>query len=60
MYVPIMGRYRPNLPVDYVESELAFTEEGACIKWLKELGVTFTKDSLSLDCKASSGIFSAS
>ena len=58
MYV--LGRYRPSLPVKFIESELAFTEEGACALWLKELGASFTKDSLSIDTKASIGIFSSS
>jgi len=58
MYV--LGRYRPSLPVKFIESELAFTEEGACVQWLKELGATFTKDYLSIDTKASVGIFSSS
>lgn len=54
-----LGRYRPSLPVKFIETELAFTEDGACTAWLKELGATFTKDSLSIDAKASTGIFTS-
>ncbi|XP_065066253.1 leukocyte receptor cluster member 8 homolog isoform X1 [Rhopilema esculentum] len=51
--------YRPSLPIKFIETELAFTEDGACAQWLRELGASFTKDSLSIDTKASSGILSS-
>ena len=53
----MFDRYRPNLPVNFLTSQLAFKEEGQCMSWLQELKVVFvSSDESKVDCKASSTI----
>ena len=53
-------RYRPSIPASFVESELGFTEDAQCLKFLQDLGVVFTTDGTKIDCKLSQGILAAS
>lgn len=52
--------YRPTIPASFVESELGFTEEGECLKFLQDLGVVLTADETKVDCKLSQGVLTAS
>ena len=53
-------RYRPSVAVSFVESELGFTEDEQCLKFLQDLGVVFTADGSKIDCKQSQGVVGAS
>ena len=53
-------RYRPSIAVSFVESELGFTEDEQCLKFLQDLGVVLTQDGTKIDCKQSQGILAAS
>lgn len=53
-------RYRPSVAVSFVESELGFTEDKQCLKFLQDLGVVFTADGSKIDCKQSQGVVGAS
>ena len=53
-------RYRPSVAVSFVESELGFTEDEQCLKFLQDLGVVFTPDGCKIDCKQSQGVVGAS
>lgn len=61
---PLHCRYRPYLPVSFVESELGFTAadeaENECRKFLQESGVVFTEDGTKVDCKQSQSVLGAS
>ncbi|KAL9956240.1 hypothetical protein ACROYT_G037688 [Oculina patagonica] len=52
--------YRPSLAVSFVESELGFTEDEQCLKFLQDLGVVLTADGIKIDCKLSQAVLSAS
>ena len=56
----VCWRYRPSIAVSFVESELGFTEEEQCVKFLQDLGVVLTADGTKIDCKQSQGIITAS
>lgn len=52
LFLSSTGRYRPDLTISYVASQLAFDEDSTCLAWLQELNVTFNaKDSIKIDCK---------
>lgn len=61
---PLHCRYRPHLPVSFIESELGFTAadepESECRKFLQDLGVVFTDDGTKVDCKQSQSALGAS
>ncbi len=48
-----MCRYRPLLPVSYIQSELAFPDQEKVMEFLKEKGAVFNPDSTKVDCKLS-------
>ncbi|XP_076827031.1 leukocyte receptor cluster member 8 homolog [Brachyhypopomus gauderio] len=51
----ILKTFRPSVPVEYVQSSLAFPCLDTCVAFLTGLGVTFTpSDPSKIDCKASS------
>ncbi|XP_060777604.1 leukocyte receptor cluster member 8 homolog [Neoarius graeffei] len=51
----ILKTFRPSVPVEYVESSLAFPCLDTCLNFLTGLGVTFVQsDPSKIDCKASS------
>ncbi|GAA6094366.1 leukocyte receptor cluster member 8 homolog isoform X1 [Tachysurus ichikawai] len=51
----ILKTFRPSVPVEYVQSSLAFPCLDTCLSFLTGLGVTFvTSDPNKIDCKASS------
>lgn len=53
--------FRPDLPVQYVQSTLGFPCLESCTTFLTGLGVTFTpSDPNKIDCKASTAILAAS
>ncbi|KAM9309256.1 leukocyte receptor cluster member 8 homolog isoform 2-T2 [Pholidichthys leucotaenia] len=53
--------FRPDLPVQYVQSVLAFPCLDSCMAFLTSLGVTFTpSDPKKLDCKTSTASLAAS
>ncbi|XP_035019212.1 leukocyte receptor cluster member 8 homolog [Hippoglossus stenolepis] len=53
--------FRPDLPVEYVQSSLGFTCLDSCVTFLTGLGVTFTPyDPLKIDCKTSTTALAAS
>ena len=54
-------RFRPDLPVEYVQSSLGFLCLDSCLAFLTGLGVsTFPSDPNKIDCKASSACLAAS
>lgn len=57
----ILKTFRPDLPVQNVQSALGFTCLDSCVAFLTELGVTFyPSDPSKIDCKASSACLAAS
>jgi len=51
------GRYRPNLSVAHITTQLAFPNEDDCLAWLQQLNVKFVASDLSnVDCKASASV----
>ncbi|XP_068671889.1 leukocyte receptor cluster member 8-like isoform X3 [Montipora foliosa] len=52
--------YRPSIAVSFVESELGFSDDGQCLKFLQDLGVVLTADGTKVDCKQSQGILTVS
>lgn len=52
MVVPISS-YRPTLPVAFIQSELGFTDQEECKKFLMEVGATMTADGSKVDCRVS-------
>lgn len=50
MVVPVSS-YRPTLPVAFIQSELGFTDEDECRKFLMEVGATLTAQGSKVDCK---------
>lgn len=46
-------RYRPVLPVKYVERTLGFADREDVLAFLAELNVTLAEDGASVDCKES-------
>ncbi|XP_042628043.1 leukocyte receptor cluster member 8 homolog [Cyprinus carpio] len=51
----ILKTFRPSVPVEYVQSSLAFPDLDSCVAFLTGLGVTFTpSDPSKIDCKVSS------
>ncbi|XP_061631645.1 leukocyte receptor cluster member 8 homolog isoform X1 [Phyllopteryx taeniolatus] len=57
----IVKTFRPDLPVEYVQSTLGFPALDSCMEFLTGLGVTFTpSDSLRIDCKSSTTALAAS
>lgn len=46
-------RYRPVLPVEYVERTLGFADRDDVLAFLAELNVTLAEDGASVDCKES-------
>ncbi|XP_016357262.1 leukocyte receptor cluster member 8 homolog isoform X1 [Sinocyclocheilus anshuiensis] len=51
----ILKTFRPSVPVEYVQSSLAFSDLDSCLAFLTGLGVTFTpSDPSKIDCKVSS------
>ncbi|XP_034030536.1 leukocyte receptor cluster member 8 homolog isoform X2 [Thalassophryne amazonica] len=56
----IVKTFRPDMPVQHVQSTLAFPCLDSCMAFLNGLGVTFTpSDPKKIDCKASSAILAA-
>lgn len=51
--------YRPNLPIDFIQNELAFESSEDCVKFLTDLGVTLTADGLKVKCAQSQGVLQA-
>ncbi|KAF7657221.1 hypothetical protein LDENG_00030460 [Lucifuga dentata] len=57
----ILKTFRPDLPVQYVQSTLGFPCLDSCMAFLNGLGVTFTpSDPQKIDCKTSSASMAAS
>lgn len=58
---PIVScRFRPSVPVEYVQSSLAFPCLDTCLTFLTGLGVLFVQsDPNKIDCKASSACLTA-
>uniref|UniRef100_A0A7N8WWX1 Leukocyte receptor cluster (LRC) member 8 n=1 Tax=Mastacembelus armatus TaxID=205130 RepID=A0A7N8WWX1_9TELE len=57
----IVKTFRPDLPVQYVQSTLGFPCLESCMSFLTGLGVTFTpSDPKKIDCKASTASLAAS
>ncbi|RVE62902.1 hypothetical protein OJAV_G00160520 [Oryzias javanicus] len=57
----IVKTFRPDLPVQYVQTSLGFTCLDSCLAFLNGLGVAFTpSDPLKIDCKASTTSLAAS
>ncbi|KAJ0000487.1 hypothetical protein NQD34_012329 [Periophthalmus magnuspinnatus] len=57
----IVKTFRPDLPVQYVQSTLGFDSLDSCMTFLTGLGVAFTAyDPQKIDCKASTAILAAS
>ncbi|XP_066538870.1 leukocyte receptor cluster member 8 homolog [Hoplias malabaricus] len=57
----IFKTFRPLVPVEYVQSSLAFPCLDTCLAFLTALGVTFTpSDPSKIDCKASSACLTSS
>uniref|UniRef100_A0A667YF87 Leukocyte receptor cluster (LRC) member 8 n=1 Tax=Myripristis murdjan TaxID=586833 RepID=A0A667YF87_9TELE len=57
----ILKTFRPDLPVQYVQSTLGFPCLDSCMAFLTGLGVTFfPSDPNKIDCKASSAVLAAS
>lgn len=54
VYLFYLLRYRPQLPVEFVQQILAFDSLDACLAFLVEAEVTLTADHLQVDCKSSS------
>ncbi|XP_053481575.1 leukocyte receptor cluster member 8 homolog [Ictalurus furcatus] len=55
----ILKTFRPSVPVEYVQSSLAFPCLDTCLTFLTGLGVTFIQsDPSKIDCKASSACLS--
>lgn len=46
-------RYRPVLPVEYIERTLGFSDREDVLAFLAELNVTLAEDGASVDCKES-------
>lgn len=38
-------RYRTTIPLDFMQQELAFSDEGSCVEFLRKVGVKFTDES---------------
>lgn len=56
----IVKTFRPDLPVNYVQSTLGFDCLDSCMAFLTALGVPFTSsEPKKIDCKASSAILAA-
>ncbi|PIK33792.1 putative leukocyte receptor cluster member 8-like [Apostichopus japonicus] len=51
--------YRPNLPVAFIQNELAFQSSEDCLKFLTDLGVTLTEDKTKVNCTQSQGVLQA-
>ncbi|XP_031551375.1 leukocyte receptor cluster member 8 homolog [Actinia tenebrosa] len=45
--------YRPTLPLAFIQSELGFTDQEECKKFLMEVGATMTADGSKVDCRVS-------
>lgn len=59
--VSSLCRFRPDLPVQYVQSILGFSCLDSCMAFLTGLGVTFTpSDPQKIDCKTSTASLAAS
>nr|XP_057940263.1 leukocyte receptor cluster member 8 homolog [Doryrhamphus excisus] len=57
----IVKTFRPDLPLQYVQSTLGFSSLDSCVEFLTGLGVTFTpSDPLKIDCKNSTATLAAS
>ncbi|XP_057690096.1 leukocyte receptor cluster member 8 homolog [Corythoichthys intestinalis] len=57
----IVKTFRPDLPVEYVQSTLGFLSLDSCMEFLTGLGVTFIpSDPLRIDCKSSTTALAAS
>ncbi|XP_026854920.2 leukocyte receptor cluster member 8 homolog isoform X2 [Electrophorus electricus] len=57
----ILKTFRPSVPVEYVQSSLAFPCLDTCVAFLTGLGVTFApSDPSKIDCKASSACLTSS
>uniref|UniRef100_A0A673IGL8 Leukocyte receptor cluster member 8 homolog n=1 Tax=Sinocyclocheilus rhinocerous TaxID=307959 RepID=A0A673IGL8_9TELE len=57
----IIKTFRPSVPVEYVQSSLAFPDLDSCLAFLTGLGVTFTpSDPSKIDCKVSSASLTTS
>ncbi|CAG6015276.1 leukocyte receptor cluster member 8 homolog isoform 2-T2 [Menidia menidia] len=57
----IVKTFRPDLPVEYVQTALGFTCLDSCMAFLTTLGVSFTpSDPTKIDCKTSSASLAAS
>ncbi|KAJ0066547.1 hypothetical protein NL108_014528 [Boleophthalmus pectinirostris] len=57
----IVKTFRPDLPVQYVQSTLGFDSLDSCMEFLTGLGVAFAAyDPEKIDCKASTAILAAS
>ncbi|TRZ01732.1 hypothetical protein DNTS_032282 [Danionella cerebrum] len=57
----IVKTFRPSVPVEYVQSSLAFPDLDTCLAFLTDLGVTFVpSDPTKIDCKVSSSSLTTS
>ncbi|XP_016321837.1 leukocyte receptor cluster member 8 homolog [Sinocyclocheilus anshuiensis] len=57
----IIKTFRPSVPVEYVQSSLAFPDLDSCLVFLTGLGVIFTpSDPSKIDCKVSSASLTTS
>ncbi|XP_059155155.1 leukocyte receptor cluster member 8 homolog [Physella acuta] len=52
----IIKSYRPVLPIEFFQKELAFTDKAKCLEFLQEKGVALFDHNSSVDCKANMGI----
>lgn len=50
----VVARYRPMLPVDFIQQTLAFDSLDSCLAFLVDAEVTLSADRVNVDCKASS------
>lgn len=48
-----MLRYRPMVSLNFLQQELAFSEQGDCIKFVEEKGLIMNADKSKLDAKQS-------
>lgn len=56
-----LSRFRPAVPLDYIQSSLAFPCLDSCLAFLTGLGVSFMPgDPGKIDCKTSSACLAAS
>ena len=56
---PAYSRYRPSIPVEFCQRELAFDDPKECVKFLQGIGATLSADELRVDCKVGLSVVEA-